>query len=112
MLEFVKKPVKTVLNLYPAWLCRREYSSQKFTRFNERPVELSFVFRKIGEIYPRTVLDVGTGTTALPHLMRSCGCLVSAVDNVNDYWPTGMVNGTITSSMMTSRRHASNPSST
>jgi len=44
------------------------------------------------EIYPHTILDVGTGTTALPHLMRNCGFLVTATDNVRDYWPHGMVN--------------------
>jgi 2-polyprenyl-3-methyl-5-hydroxy-6-metoxy-1,4-benzoquinol methylase len=59
---------------------------------NERPVELGFVFRKLGELYPRTVLDVGTGTTALPHVMRTCGCVVTATDNVRDYWPSGMQN--------------------
>ena len=84
--------VKILLDRYAKWICRREFESQAFTRFNERPVELGFVFRKLGEIYPRTVLDVGTGTTALPHLMRNCGCLVTAIDNVRDYWPFGMVN--------------------
>jgi 2-polyprenyl-3-methyl-5-hydroxy-6-metoxy-1,4-benzoquinol methylase len=38
------------------------------------------------------VLDVGTGTTALPHLMRNCGFLVTAIDNIHDYWPNGMSN--------------------
>jgi SAM-dependent methyltransferase len=66
--------------------------SQAFSRFNERPVEFGFVFRILGEIYPRTVLDVGTGTTALPHLLHNCGCLVTATDNVRDYWPSGMFN--------------------
>lgn len=55
-------------------------------------MELSFVFRKVSEIYPKTILDVGTGTTALPHLLANCGCVVTASDNVRDYWPSGMVN--------------------
>jgi 2-polyprenyl-3-methyl-5-hydroxy-6-metoxy-1,4-benzoquinol methylase len=55
-------------------------------------VEFGFVFRKIAEIYPLHILDVGTGTTALPHLMSNCGCLVTAVDNVRDYWSFGMSN--------------------
>lgn len=92
MLKLAKQTVKKLLNLYPEWICRREFESQTFIRFNERPVEFSFVFRKIGEIYPRKILDVGTGTTALPHLMRNCGSLVTATDNVRDYWPFGMVN--------------------
>lgn len=92
MLRHVKQTVKKLLNLYPQRICRREFETQAFTRFNERPIEFGFVFRKLGEIYPRTILDVGTGTTALPHLMRNCGCLVTATDNVRDYWPSGMLN--------------------
>jgi 2-polyprenyl-3-methyl-5-hydroxy-6-metoxy-1,4-benzoquinol methylase len=38
------------------------------------------------------VLDVGTGPTVWPHLLRNCGYLVTPVDNVRDYWPDGMVN--------------------
>ncbi len=92
MLQHAKRIAKTLLSLNPKWICKYEYTSQTFTRFNERPVELSFVFRKLGEIYPRKILDVGTGTTALPHLMRNCGCLVTAIDNIRDYWPAGMRN--------------------
>ena len=55
-------------------------------------MEFGFVFRMMAQIYPLHVLDVGTGTTALPHLMRNCGCLVTAVDNVRDYWSFGMSN--------------------
>jgi 2-polyprenyl-3-methyl-5-hydroxy-6-metoxy-1,4-benzoquinol methylase len=92
MLRLTKRMVKNLLNRYPEWICKQEFGSQAFTRFNERPVEFGFVFRKIGEIYPRAILDVGTGTTALPHLMCNCGCLVTATDNVRDYWPNGMLN--------------------
>lgn len=92
MLKAAKSIVKNVLNRYPQWICRQEFESQVFTRFNERPIELGFVFRKLGEIYPRNILDVGTGTTALPHLVRNCGFLVTATDNVHDYWPSGMLN--------------------
>jgi 2-polyprenyl-3-methyl-5-hydroxy-6-metoxy-1,4-benzoquinol methylase len=35
---------------------------------------------------------VGTGKTALPHLMRNCGSLVSAIDNITDYWEMGFRN--------------------
>jgi 2-polyprenyl-3-methyl-5-hydroxy-6-metoxy-1,4-benzoquinol methylase len=90
--KHAKSVVKNALNRYPQRICRQEFESQTFTRFNERPIEFAFVFRKLGEIYPRKVLDVGTGTTALPHLMRNCGFLVTATDNVRDYWPSGMHN--------------------
>lgn len=92
MVRIARQAVKSLLNRYLRWICRREFESQAFKRFNERPIEFGVVFRKLGEVYPRTVLDVGSGTTALPHLMRNCGCLVTATDNVRDYWPSGMLN--------------------
>ena len=76
---------------YVSHICRSEYESQSL-RVNERPVEFSFVFRKLAEVAPRTVLDVGTGKTALPHMIRNCGFLVTAIDNIVDYWPRGMIN--------------------
>ena len=88
----VKSIVKKLLNVSPQWVCKREFKRQKFTRFNERSVEFSFVFRALGEVYPYKILDVGTGTTALPSLMARCGFFVTAIDNIHDYWPSGMVN--------------------
>lgn len=65
MLRYAKSRAKRLLNFYPVWVCREEYKSQEFKRFNERPVEFGFVFRAMSTLYPRTVLDVGAGTTAL-----------------------------------------------
>jgi 2-polyprenyl-3-methyl-5-hydroxy-6-metoxy-1,4-benzoquinol methylase len=92
MLDAIKTRVKKVLSIYTSRACRVEFERQTFTRFNERAIEFAFVFRKIAELYPRRILDVGTGTTALPHLMRNCGPIVTATDNVRDYWPSGMLN--------------------
>jgi SAM-dependent methyltransferase len=72
--------------------CKKEYESQQFVGTNERPIEYGFIFRHLAQLSPRTVLDVGTGTSALPHLMRTCGFLVTSTDNIRDYWPAGMVN--------------------
>ena len=88
----MKALLKKILNVYPDYSKKNEFNNQYFTRFNERAVEFSFVFRQISQICPKTILDVGTGTTALPHLIRNCGPLVTAVDNVKDYWPNGMTN--------------------
>lgn len=90
MLKAGKRIVKNILNRYIVYLCKREFDTQTI-RFNERAVEYAFVFQKLAMLYPQTVLDVGTGTTALPHLMRRCGCLVTAIDN-RDHWTEGMVN--------------------
>jgi SAM-dependent methyltransferase len=77
---------------YASWVCTREFESQEFKRLNERSVEYAFVFRQVTRYQPRAILDVGTGITALPHLLRTCGAVVTALDNVRDYWPAGMVN--------------------
>jgi SAM-dependent methyltransferase len=73
-------------------LCRLEYASQGPRQFNERAIEFAFVFRSLVQCHPDTVLDVGTGTTALPHLMRNCGHVVTAIDNIRDYWTDDVVN--------------------
>ena len=56
------------------------------SRPNERPLEYSFAFRKISELYPQSILDVGTGQTAWPHVLSTCGFHVTAIDNRRDYW--------------------------
>lgn len=73
-------------------LLRGEHEAQAFHRHNERTAEYGFALKAIGHLAPRTVLDVGTGTTAWPALVRDLGCVVTAIDNVRDYWPEGMVN--------------------
>jgi SAM-dependent methyltransferase len=90
----MKQIVHRAGRAYIDGVCKSEFESQKFTRWNERPIEFRFVFEQLTRLIgsAKTVLDVGTGTTALPHLMRNCGFLVTATDNVRDYWPSGMVN--------------------
>lgn len=73
-------------------LVKKEFDDQSYNVYNERPVEYSFVFRQLATYCPVNILDVGTGLTALPHLMRNCGFKVTAIDNVKDYWPKGMIN--------------------
>lgn len=72
--------------------CQAEYANQRIECRNERFVEYSFLFRQIARLYPERILDVGTGTSAIPHVMRNCGFHVTAIDNIKDYWPCGMTN--------------------
>ena len=93
MKKLLYKFFRKVEKYLPAFIvCRLEFKNQTFNNFNERPIEFGFVFKCITKLYPNTILDVGTGTTALPHLIRNCGPLVTAIDNVTDYWPKGMSN--------------------
>ncbi len=91
MYKKIKELIRKALSLYPKYLCKIEYYNHTYT-FNERPIEYRFVFEQLSAIYPDEILDVGTGTTALPHLMYNCGFKVTAIDNVRDYWPSGMFN--------------------
>ena len=92
MLTFAKSIIHAFGTRYIKKVCTAEYRDQKTVRKNERSIEYRFVFENLTELRPEKVLDVGSGTTALPHLIRSCGYLVTAVDNIVDYWPQGMVN--------------------
>ncbi len=92
LLSYPKRLMHRLGNLYAREICRREFLAQEFLGINERPVEYRFVFEQLTQAFPKTVLDVGTGRTALPQLMRTCGFLVTAIDNIRDYWPSGMVN--------------------
>lgn len=91
---------KTLFHRPYFWVGRRfsersaqwAYEKQRFTEVNERSIEYAFVFRAVRQCSPASVLDVGTGTTALPALLRTCGPVVTAIDNVRDYWTHGMFN--------------------
>lgn len=88
--------IKSMIHRAGRWYVRKITASesryQSFSVHNERPLEYSFALKALAENRPKTVLDVGTGTTAWPHLLRNCGYVVTAIDNVRDYWPEGMVN--------------------
>lgn len=47
---------------------------------NERPGEYAFIFNWLARLYPDSILDVGAGSTSLPHLMHLCGFDVTAID--------------------------------
>ena len=73
-------------------LTRDEYQFQKAPCRNERAIEYRFLFDCLVRTGAKTVLDVGTGDTALPHLLRTSGYHVTAIDKVDDFWSTGMIN--------------------
>jgi 2-polyprenyl-3-methyl-5-hydroxy-6-metoxy-1,4-benzoquinol methylase len=89
-------PIRSLINkiyfYYLNYLLKNEYLNQTDNTFNERSVEYSFVFKQLTKYCPKEILDVGTGMSALPHLMRNCGFKVTAIDNIKDYWPKGMIN--------------------
>jgi 2-polyprenyl-3-methyl-5-hydroxy-6-metoxy-1,4-benzoquinol methylase len=88
--------LKSVVHRAGRWyirrICSSEFQCQAFTVHNERTIEYRFALQVLGENHPKNILDVGTGTTAWPHLLSNCGYVVTAVDNIRDYWPEGMVN--------------------
>ena len=92
----MKRALRSVIHAPGRAYLRRvasdEAARQKPRATNERSVEYGFALRHLATARPTSVLDVGTGTTAWPHLLHGCGYLVTAIDNVRDYWPSGMVN--------------------
>lgn len=86
------RPIKLIASWIVNAKLKKEFDNQKIKRLNERPIEFAFVFSKLREHYPSRLLDVGPGTTALPHMLRNCGMHVTAIDNIEDYWPAGMFN--------------------
>jgi len=91
-LKLAAKPVRETGKAYLRKMLYDEYVNQAYDP-NERCVEYRFVFDVITKTAPETVLDVGTGKTALPHLIQTCGLKVTATDNIYDYWSKfGMFN--------------------
>ncbi len=92
MLPVLNRVVHRLGRWYIQRIVKSEWESQNPKRLNERAVEYGFVFNCLAQLAPPAVLDVGTGKTALPSLLKSCGYHVTAVDNIRDYWPQGMFN--------------------
>lgn len=88
----MRRVVRMLGQDYIARLNRREWEAQRFTGINERPAEYAFALECMSEVAPRTVLDIGTGLTPWPALLRACGFVVTALDQVEDYWHRRIVN--------------------
>jgi SAM-dependent methyltransferase len=69
-------------------ICELEFQRQVFTE-SERTIEYRFALQALGEKRPKTILDVGTGASAWPALLRNCGYVVTSIDNIRDYYPGG-----------------------
>jgi SAM-dependent methyltransferase len=68
---------------YLLWL---EQSRAPANITNELATMYAFLFKHIARVGPSSVLDVGTGTSSLPHLISHCGPNVIAVDKFSGYW--------------------------
>ncbi|MFO1190145.1 MAG: class I SAM-dependent methyltransferase [Alphaproteobacteria bacterium] len=92
--SFVTSPVKRIARLlarrYVQSILEDEWNRAQcgdlFGEPNERPVEYAFALAQIARHCPHSVLDIGTGMTAWPHLLANCGLQVTATDNIRDYW--------------------------
>ena len=87
---------KKLAQRYINKLNKKEYhdmlNSPYFGILTEKAVEYRFVFEQMLELQPKKVLDIGTGTVALPHILADCMCEVIATDNIRDYWRDGLFN--------------------
>ncbi len=94
--KYITRTVRVIYQIFIKWLLnpllKYEYHHPWFNKINERPVEYAFVFNNLSELFPKDVLDVGTGRSSLPHTMAGCGIKVTAIDQINDYWQGGFIN--------------------
>ena len=84
--DFARSTYQLIAKLYLNPKLRHEWKKRTGRRRNERPVEYAFAMKWLAKLYPKTVLDVGSGTTSFPQVMADCGFHVTAIDNVTDYW--------------------------
>lgn len=91
MVASIKAAVHYLGRAYINRLCVTDAMSN-LDHINERPAEYSFALRALAETNCRSVLDVGTGTTAWPAVLHGCGYTVHAIDNVRDYWTNSLTN--------------------
>lgn len=95
-MKIMKGRISGIYDTFVQWclmpILWREYVSPSFNKINERATEYAFVFKHLRQICPTEVLDVGTGRSALPHLMSNCGFRVTAIDEMRSYWKGGFRN--------------------
>jgi len=80
--KVVAFPARAYLNYVTRW----EWLHSTDLEINERIIEYGFALNHILRMYPRTVLDVGSGKTAFPSVLAGCGFRVTAIDNQAEYW--------------------------
>lgn len=88
----LKRLVHAVGRAYIARITQSEAQGQRFQWLNERSIEFGFVARCVTELRPKSVLDVGSGTSPLPAILSGFGCIVTAIDSFGSYWPNGTFN--------------------
>ena len=91
-MNIFKRAAYQLFTLLGREVCRREYLSQSSAELNERPIEYSFALRCVWRTSAQTVLDVGSGYSPWPALLAKCGCIVTAIDSMDDYWVGSIFN--------------------
>jgi len=91
-MNYITKPIIVLGYKFLRLFLKYKDRNIKPRGFNERAMEYQFVFRQLTKFCPQHLLDVGSGKTALPALISNCGFKVTAIDNIKDFWPKGMIN--------------------
>lgn len=91
-MNIFKRAAYQLFTLLGREVCRREYLNQGSVELNERAIEYSFALRCVWRTSARRLLDVGSGYSPWPALLRNCGYIVTAIDSMKGYWRGSIFN--------------------
>jgi SAM-dependent methyltransferase len=72
--------------MYLKPILKREWQFPPIQELREYVFQFEFAMRAVARHMPRDVLDAGSGMSAWPHLLASCGVRVTATDEIDGYW--------------------------
>jgi SAM-dependent methyltransferase len=82
----LRRAYETGARLYLAPILKREWEFPPIRELREYVFQFEFAMRAVARHMPREVLDAGSGMSAWPHLLASCGVRVTATDEIDGYW--------------------------
>lgn len=92
--HIVRYGIKKIINPFNRYLLKKEFQEQVLMNITERSLEYKFVLDFITQegMLIEDILDVGSGNTCFPALLRGFGYVVYSIDNVKDYWKKSFSN--------------------
>lgn len=91
--EKIDNNIKERVNKFLKNFLNNKYNNSNSIRVpNERPTEYAFAMKWLSQIYPKSILDIGSGETSWPSMMSDCGFYVTSIDQIDNYWEKSFLN--------------------